>query len=171
MNLQFPRRGMLRLGAMVIATSLLAACAQPPRAPDATRAANTNSWSGRLSLVVDDPSAQSLHAAFELQGSADAGQLTLLNPLGNVMASLHWSPGQAELATGSERRTSDSLAMLVRQLTGSDLPIPALFDWMRGNATAVAGWQADVSGIADGRLVAQRLVPQPAATLRIIFSR
>lgn len=157
------------MGLATAAASLLAACAQPPRLASTTATANT--WNGRLSLVVDDPAAQPLHASFELQGAADAGQLTLLNPLGNVLATLQWNPGKAELATSSERRTSDSLEGLVQELTGSNIPVPALFDWLRGNPTAVTGWDADLSGIADGRLVAHRRMPQPTATLRIVFTR
>ncbi len=153
-----------------ITLCMLAACAQPP-APAPNANPDIGAWSGRLSLQVDDPSAQSFSAGFELTGRPEKGQLTLLNPLGNVMATIEWSPGRAVLMDGSERRESDSLDALVQQMTGSALPVSALFSWLRGDAVQVTGWQADLGAIQQGRLMAQRLAPPPQATLRVVLSR
>lgn len=149
---------------------LLTGCAQPARLP-MEDAASSDAWSGRLSLQVDDPSAQPLNAAFELRGSPQQGELTLLNPFGNVLAKLTWSPGLATLTNGTETRKSESLDALVWQLTGSTVPVSALFGWLKREPTAVEGWEADLEGMDRGRLVAQRRSPLPHATLRIALDR
>ncbi len=149
---------------------LLTGCAQPPRLPSQD-AMQSNAWSGRLSLQVDDPAAQPLNAAFELQGTPEQGELTLLNPFGNVMAKLAWAPGLATLTNGSETRQSESLDALVLQLTGSQVPVSALFGWLKREPAAVDGWEADLEGMDRGRLVAHRRNPLPHATLRIALDR
>lgn len=159
-----PVRRRLLLGALSF--SLIAGCAQPPR--PASGAADH--WSGRLAVQVEDAASQSFSAGFELQGSAEAGELTLFNPLGNVMAQLQWWPGQALLRNGGEQRRSTSLEALVRELTGSELPIAALFGWLKGEAVQAAGWQADLSALAQGRLTAIRHTPVPQTTLRVVLS-
>ena len=159
-----PQRGRLVLAAL--ATALLGACAQPPRPADSA----TDHWSGRLSLQVEDASAQSFNAGFELQGNADAGALTLFNPLGNIVAELQWTPGRATLNNGSEHRQSPSLPTLVRELTGSELPITALFAWLKGEQVQATGWQADLSALDAGRLTATRHLPAPQTVLRIILT-
>lgn len=147
----------------------LAGCAQPPRAPHALEPASH--WSGRLALQVDGQAAQSFSAGFDLQGNADQGELTLFNPLGGVLARLHWRPGHATLQSGSESQTSASLDALLLQATGTSIPIHALFGWLTGLHTSAEGWQADLSAIDQGRLVARRHAPAPHATLRIALDR
>lgn len=159
-----PQRRRLVLAAL--ATALLGACAQPPRLASGA----TDHWSGRLSLQVEDASAQSFSAGFELQGNPDAGALTLFNPLGNIVAELQWTPGSATLNNGSEHRQSPSLQTLVRELTGSELPIAALFAWLKGEQVQATGWQADLSGLDAGRLMATRHQPLPQTVLRIILT-
>ncbi len=56
-------------------------------------------------------------------------------------------------------------------MTGSDIPVAALFDWLQGKATTVSGWQTDLSRIADGRLRAERYSPPPEASLRIVLDQ
>lgn len=168
MSLFSRRRGLL---ASLALCGLLAACAQPPAPAPSTDPAN-GAWSGRLSLLVDDPSAQSFNAGFELTGRPEQGQLTVFNPLGNVVARLEWSPGHAVLLDGQKRTESDSLEQLVQTLTGSALPVSALFSWLRGEAVQTPGWQVELGALQEhGRLVARRFSPMPQATLRIILSR
>ena len=62
-----------------------------------------------------------------------------------------------------------SLDTLLEQMTGTALPVRALFDWMRGVQTTASGWQAQLGGINQGRLEATRHTPTPRATLRVIF--
>jgi outer membrane lipoprotein LolB len=46
--------------------------------------------------------------------------------------------------------------------------VAALFDWLAGFPSVADGWQADLSGRAEGRLRARRLTA-PAADLRIVL--
>ncbi len=158
---------------LVLALGLLwlSGCAQPPRAIDVSARASASAWSGRLSLQVEGQASQSFSALFDLQGNPDKGELTLTTPLGNTLARLQWEDGRAELSTGQEKRQSTSLDELLREATGTAIPVAAIFQWLHGNQATASGWQADLSGTADGRLVARRHDPAPEATLRIAFSR
>lgn len=144
----------------------LAGCAQPPRAPSAT-----SEWSGRLALQIEGQAPQSFSAAFELRGNPQAGELTLYTPLGSTLARLQWAAGTARLEQGSGVRESASLDELLQDLTGSRLPVAALFDWLQGRPSATNGWRADLSAAQDGRITAERFDPMPPATLRIALTR
>ena len=149
----------------------LAGCASPPTTPVEMRA-EQSAWSGRLSLQVEEQvgqATQSLSAAFELQGNAAQGELTLLNPLGNVLARIDWTPEHARWQSGEKIQESTSLDTLLAQMTGTALPVRALFDWLRGVQTSASGWQANLADIRQGRLEATRHTPAPRATLRVIF--
>lgn len=149
-----------------LACLLLAACAQPPRPAEGA----SDHWSGRLALQVDDAAAQSFSAGFELKGNPERGELLLFTPLGSTLALLEWAPGRALLVQGQEHRESSSLQALTQELTGSELPIAALFGWLKGEAVQATGWQADLSALNQGRLAATRHTPAPQAVLRIILS-
>lgn len=148
---------------------VLAGCATPQRTPAAP---GVQAWAGRLALTVEGQASQSFSAGFELKGAPETGELTLFNPLGGTLAALSWSPGTATLrqSNGSTRQFP-SLEALAQEATGAPLPIAALFDWLAGRPTPVAGWQADVTQVAEGRLRAQRSGPPPAADLRVVFER
>jgi len=143
---------------------LLGACATPPRERPA------RFWSGRLGLQVDSQPPQNWQAAFELQGHPQAGELTLINPLGGgVLARLSWTPQQATLERGNQRWTQPSVEALAQQLAQTPLPVQALFDWIEGRPLMHAGWQPDLSALGEGRIQAQRQQPAPAAQLRIVL--
>lgn len=145
---------------------LLAACATPPRpvVPPGTQV-----WTGRLALTVEGQASNSFSAGFELKGAPQAGELRLSNPLGGTVAVLAWAPGSATLQSGGKTREFDSLEALAQEATGAPIPIAALFDWLAGKATPVAGWQADVAQVAEGRLRARRVDPPPLVDLRVAF--
>jgi outer membrane lipoprotein LolB len=153
-----------------IAIFFIAGCAVPTRAPG-QKGQEVSDWSGRLALTVEDNQAQSFSAAFELKGNADAGELALYNPLGSTLAVLDWAPGSASLRENRQTRSYGSLEELVRQATGTAIPVAALFDWLRGTYTPVPGWRADLSQLAHGRLTAWRSVPAPAAELRLVLDQ
>lgn len=144
---------------------LLAACATPRPVV----APGTQVWTGRLALTVEGQREQSFSAAFELTGAPAQGELKLSNPLGGTVAVLAWAPGSATLRSAGKTQQFDSLEALAQEATGAPIPIAALFDWLAGRATPVAGWQADVSQVAEGRLRARRVDPPPAADLRVAF--
>lgn len=146
----------------------LAGCAVP-RPPQADRVGEASAWSGRLALRVESNPPQSLNANFDLRGSAESGELVLATPLGSTLARMEWSPGRATLVSANETRRFASVGDMVAQLTGTPVPVGALFEWMAGRPVAVDGWQADLSTHAQGRLQARRSAPAPAADLRIAF--
>jgi outer membrane lipoprotein LolB len=84
---------------------------------------------------------------------------------------LTWAPGSAVLQTAGQRREFPSLDALVASATGSPLPVAALFDWLKGMATPVPGWEPDLSQLADGRIRARRVDPPPVADLRVVLDR
>lgn len=128
-------------------------------------------WTGRLALSLASEPPQSFFVSFELKGTASAGELALMSPLGSVVATMLWSPGEATLRTGTQSQPFDSMESLTRHVTGAALPVGALFDWLQGVNTAGGGWQADLSRLDQGRLVATRTLPAPAAELKLILDR
>jgi outer membrane lipoprotein LolB len=153
--------------ATVLLYALTGCSSAPPTAP----VQRADDWSGRLALQVEDDPPQSFSAAFDLRGSAIAGELWLYSPLGSTLAKLSWSSGMARLEQGESIRESRSLDSLLRELTGQPLPIAALFDWLHGNPSPATGWQADLHAAPEGRIIATRTQPLPRATLRIALSR
>ena len=159
------------LSAVLVCSALVMGCAQPARQLGGEATSTTNHWSGRMALQVQDTQDQSFSAAFELQGRPEQGTLLVFNPMGSIIARLQWTPGEATLQQGERITRSESLPILIEQLTGSNLPVAALFDWLQGRNTAVTGWQVDLSRIAEGRLHAERSSPTPLASLRIVLDQ
>jgi outer membrane lipoprotein LolB len=147
----------------------MAGCASPPRTAPVELASGP--WSGRLALQVKDSPSQSFSAAFELRGNAQAGELSLSTPIGSTLAVLAWTPGSATLRRNGQTEQFESVEDLVTRATGSAIPLAALFDWLRGIDTPVAGWRADLSQLGQGRLGALRLRPPPEADLRVVLER
>ena len=137
----------------------------------------TGLYAGRMSLKIDalDPQAlgpqqgQFFSASFELTGNAQAGQLTLISPLGSVLAVLNWTDSIAQLRANGELRSFNSLDALVLNATGAAIPVANLFSWLTGIDAPAPGWQADLSRLSAGRLVARRLEPLPTAELRLVL--
>ena len=157
----------LRLPLAGLLLALLTACATPPRDADL---ADGNVWQGRLALQVDGQPPQSLSAGFELRGDPQVGELALSSPLGQVLAVADWGPAGARLRQGGSERRFASVDDMTTELTGTALPLAALFAWLRGQADAPPGWEVDLSAHAEGRLVARRLAPPPQAELRLRFA-
>lgn len=142
----------------------LAACTTP-----ALYVPQQGLWRGRLSLTTEEERPRSYSGSFELRGHARQGELEIFNPLGNIVAKMAWSPGQAWVNTGSEQLSGSSLDELVARVFGMPIPVQALFSWLQGEPEAVVGWQVDVSRYAQGRISAVREQPLPRANLRVIL--
>ncbi len=155
------------LGLLSVSLLSLTGCATPRPQPADT----TAFWSGRLALQLQSTPPQNWSASFELQGSAEQGQLVLLSPIGTTLARLSWTPQSALLEQGEDKTASNSLQSLSQRLTGTDLPIAALFEWLAGNAADAPGWQVDLSAHPQGRLTARRNSPAPETVLRILLDR
>jgi outer membrane lipoprotein LolB len=171
--------------AALVAALALAACASVPQgAPPAGEA-----LSGRLAVRVDGGDGvapRSENAAFELQGSPQAGRLNLSTPLGSVIAQARWSPGSVMLATPQGERSFADLDALTREVLGESVPVAALFDWLRGRpwpgaaSTGSAapaepgfsqlGWAVSLARFDEGWVVARR-ERAPAVTVRAKLDR
>lgn len=166
--------GMRQLRCMLVAAMvLLAGCASPnwPAMQDNTalgeRQNNIPEWQGRLSLRIQSEPATSMSAGFLLRGEAGHGRLDLYSPLGTTLASLSWAPYEVQLQQGGQLQRFNSLDELTEQATGAALPVNVLFDWLNGIPSFSPGWQADLSQLPRGLLIAQRVSPTPAVQLRI----
>ncbi len=155
---------------LLFATLFIAGCAHQPGAEGQNDAQNSV-WSGRISLQVQSEPVQAFFAGFELRGSPAQGELVLSSPLGTSLAVLRWSPGEAVLDSGGQIQRFDSVDALIEKATGAAVPLPALFDWLAGKNTALAGWNADLSQQAQGRISASRTAPQPRTDLRIVLAQ
>lgn len=65
----------------------------------------------------------------------------------------------------------ESLDALIKQAIGTDIPVAALFGWLAGDDLKVAGWSADLSQHALGRITARRTAPTPVAELRLVLEK
>lgn len=165
-----------RLSCLASVLALGGCATQPSPPPDGA------SWGGRLgwsiAATAQQP-AQQASANFELHGSARAGWLELTSPVGTLIARARWQAGSAELQTTGGTSRHDDLAALSRATFGSqELPLAALFDWLRGQPWPDApheahpsgftqlGWTVDVRALGEGRLTAVRPA-EPAITLRV----
>ena len=146
------------------------ACAtRPPMAPPAE--GSVHRWSGRLGLVIASDPPQQFHAGFDLTGDEQRGELSLSSPLGSILAVLQWRPGQAVLLQDGQTHPYPSVDALAAAVTGTAVPLRALFAWLRGVPEEVAGWHVDLSGLPGGRLLARRVSPLPTAELRVILDQ
>lgn len=169
-RLDMASRSLLAICRIFFAPMLVVAlvgCAQPER----VSTPEGRAWGGRLALQVNGQASQSFSAMFELRGNAQAGELVLLSPFGTQLAQLVWADGTATLESGQQTRTSHSLDALLEDVTGTQIPVAALFSWLQGDQVTAVGWEADLSGVTNGKLVARRTIPTPEATLRIALSR
>jgi len=149
---------------------LIAGCATSTRSTG-TFDSNTH-WQGRIAIKVLSSPTQAFSSDFELDGHGDAGTLALLSPLGTTVAKMQWAPGLAQLRHAGEVRNFASLSALAQQATGTELPVAALFDWLRGIDTPAPGWDADLSQLPEGRLQATRSADSaPAVELKILLDR
>jgi outer membrane lipoprotein LolB len=154
---------------VLCALYLLTACANQPVLQKPLHDKDAH-WQGRLAVKVFSKPVQAFSASFELQGRPTQGELVLISPLGTTLAHMRWTPESATLMTGNKEQRYDSLAALARATTGTDLPVASLFAWLRGQADETLGWQADLSELADGRIVA-RHIEEVQAELKIILDR
>lgn len=174
-----------RLIFLFITINLIAACAT--NTPDIGENTFKNgvendskpvfSRQGRISLRVEADSAQaaqSLYGAFMINGNAQAGELTLNSPLGNTVAKLIWTPHSAELTANNATTSYPSPDALLTAVTGTALPLTALFDWLAGINTLIEGWETDLSKVLDpqnAKLLAKRTHPAPTVDLRIALEQ
>ena len=168
----------------VIAAALacgLSACAiAPPR----STTSNDGPLSGRMSVRIDatdSTPSRAISAAFELSGNAQQGRLDLNTPLGTTLARARWALGSVAVSTPQGDSTYVDLPSMTRALLGEDLPVVALFDWLRGRPWAGAsstsatppsadfsqlGWEVDLAQYSQ-RWVNAKRAQTPSVTVRV----
>ena len=125
---------------------------------------------------------EGLSLAFHLQLQGEAGQLSLMTPLGTQMAEIRWDAQQAVLRDSEGEQQYPSLEELSAALLGEVLPLAVLPYWLDGQADPATpstpspqaegfeqlGWHIDLSGQARDLIVARRpaSVEQRGITLR-----
>lgn len=128
-------------------------------------------WQGRIAVKVSSTPEQAFSASFELQGSEQAGRMELTTSLGTTVARMQWNAEGAELQASGTTRAYPSLAQLTLATMGAELPVDALFQWLRGQAATSTGWQSDLSQWDAGRITARRVSPEPRVELKILLER
>lgn len=163
------------LAATIFAINVVAGCALT-KLPVALNPSEVPVWRGRLAVWVEGAQSQSasgantFSGAFELSGTPAVGELTIYTPVGTTAASLSWTVDSACLSLGGEPiHCFESLDALVKQTMGTELPVAALFAWLAGDNLTLAGWRADLSQRAKGRITARRTNPVPLAELRLVL--
>ena len=127
-------------------------------------------WQGRLSLRVLQPQPEQFSANFELHGSAETGELSIISPLGTTLAVARWTPHNAQLLQGQKVQDYASMEALTQQLTGAALPLQALLAWLDTDGPPLPGWQLTSESPATGRRVfARREAPLPALQLTLLL--
>ena len=151
-------------------SALMAGCATPSRTatkPLSAEQASSPEWQGRISVQVLGDTPSSMSASFLLRGDAKNGELDLYSPLGTTLGALQWTPQLVQLSDGGKHQYFTSLAELTEKTTGAALPVEAIFGWLQGRDVQATGWQADLSALSQGSLIARRTAPSPEVTLRI----
>ena len=153
---------------------LIAGCAMHT-GPTGQLPLNSQLWHGRLAVRIESDQAStepsSFSAGFELMGSPDTGALTIYTPIGTTAATLSWSPQSAVMRSNGDTRSFESLGALLKQAVGTDIPVVALFAWLDGDNLNAAGWNADLSQHANGRITARRTAPAPVTELRLVIDQ
>ena len=166
---------------------MLTGCATRPAAVDPLMSGDR--FSGRMSVqidAVDAEPARSTSGAFELMGNAQRGRLDLTTPIGSTVARARWEPAGVFLETPQGNSQHPSLMDMTRTMLGEELPVPAMFDWLRGRpwsgADSVAassnepagfhqlGWAVDLSKFDQARIVARRSTP-PVVIVQVRLDR
>ena len=165
---------LLLMGCSTPATTNAPASAPPTAAPSPAplpAPPAPTAWSGRMSLTVQQDHSQQthIHISFELEGNAEAGQLQVEGPFGSAAIVLRWRPGQAVLSQGEKSYRFPSLADLIQRSIGTDLPVEAVFAWLRNETVEVPGWQVESKPSQGGPLVARRYEPWPRLELRMVL--
>lgn len=92
---------------------------------------------GRLSVQYRrNDNDESLHASFTWQQTPAHSMLTILSPLGQILATIETRPDGATLIeSGHPPRTADDVDTLAMQALGWPLPVSGLHKWLQGFAT------------------------------------
>ena len=132
-------------GSIALCALLLGGCATIP-SPDSTgneeQTTSTRTYKealeldGRLSVQYQkDDQDQAIHASFNWKQSKDRSKITILSPLGQILATIDSEPGIATLTqSGQPSRSAADVDALAEQALGWPLPVSGLRNWLQGFA-------------------------------------
>ncbi len=161
---------MLAVLSLLLLSLVLSGCALPPVVSGAS-SGTAPQWQGRLGVKVLYPERSAIAAQFVLRGQANAGQLVLSSPLGTTLATLDWTERTAVLSAAGTAQPFDSLQSLSRHALGVDIPIDALFEWLKGSPASAPDWVVDLAQFANGRIHATRLGTDVHAEITLLLER
>ncbi|TWI60788.1 outer membrane lipoprotein LolB [Pseudoduganella lurida] len=134
-----------------LAAVLLAGCATVPSTPPSSAPvaayADSLQLEGRLSVnYVRAGKQESISGKFAWRQDATRTDVTLSSPLGQAIATIAVTPGQAVLKEGNNPpRTAPDVDALSTQVLGWPLPVSGLRDWLQGYAVAENGQRVAAS--------------------------
>lgn len=144
------RRTPFRWAAFAPLVLLMAGCAelapQVAKAPTdvqqaARRYQQTIELDGRLSVQYQQNGQdQALHGSFAWRQTAQRTHVTLMSPLGQILAVIEVDRDHASLTqSGQPARVADDVDQLAAQSLGWPLPVSGLRSWLQGFATNASG--------------------------------
>jgi outer membrane lipoprotein LolB len=131
--------------ATALAATLLAGCATAPSAPPSAATvapyADTLELDGRLSVnYLRAGKQESISGKFAWRQAGTRTDVTLASPLGQTIATIAVTPGEATLKEGNNPpRSAADVDTLTAQVLGWPLPVSGLRDWLQGYAVAADG--------------------------------
>jgi outer membrane lipoprotein LolB len=149
-DFSFCLRPPFRWAALVLPLLLMTACAEltptaahaPAETPHtARRYHQTVELEGRLSVQYQQNGQdQALHGSFTWKQTAQQTHVTLMSPLGQILAVIEVDPNHASLTqSGQATRMANDVDQLAAQSLGWPLPVSGLRSWLQGFATNADG--------------------------------
>ncbi len=98
---------------------------------------------------------EAIHASFTWKQSKDSSTITILSPLGQILATIDVKPGIATLTqSGQEPRSATDVDALAEQALGWPLPVSGLRHWLQGFASD-ANNKAFIATPSNTKLITQ----------------
>ena len=150
-----PARRIVAAAVAAAAAALMSACATGPQAPLSTTAvapyASQLALQGTLAVnYIRDGKRESLSGKFDWRQNGSRTDVELASPLGQTIATIAVTPGEAVLKEGSNPpRSAPDVDALSTQILGWPLPVSGLRDWLQGYAVAAGGKRFAASPAAN----------------------
>ena len=130
-------------GSIAFCSLLLSACATITPPVNVEQNASQRSYmdalelDGRMSVQYQkDERDEAIHVSFSWKQSKDRSTITILSPLGQILATIDVKPGLATLTqSGQAPRNAADVDTLAEQALGWPLPVSGLRNWLQGFAT------------------------------------
>lgn len=131
---------------LALSTVLLSACTTLESNPDGSADAQSTSpraysetldLDGRLSVQYQkDDKDEAIHVSFSWKQNKEHNTITILSPLGQILATIDVTPYSATLLqSGQPPRSAADADALAQQALGWPLPVAGLRNWLQGYAT------------------------------------